>query len=105
MARDYIPRPNVDFNEFQVRLVKAVVTNALSWKIPADEVATLQTDSAKQADYFKAISNKNNRTKTQVEEHDQFRKTFEADLRLFVNSYLRSNKNVSTSEATGMGIK
>lgn len=42
---------------------------------------------------------------SQVKEHDVFRKTYEKDLRQFVNRYLRSNKNIGTSDMIGLGVK
>lgn len=105
MGRDYIPRPNAKYNEFQSNLAKKVVANAVAWKIPAEEVDAFQQASVKYGNLFRAISNKATRTKTQVQDHDEFRKTFEIDLRAFVNSYIRSNKNISPSEVAAMGIK
>lgn len=105
IAKDYIPRGNGEFDTFQLNIAKAVVANGTAWKIPADEVTALQSSSTQYGNLYKIISNKNNRTKSQVDAYNNFRKTYESDLRLFVNGFMRSNKNVPSSILSALGIK
>lgn len=105
MAKDYIPRANGKFDLFQSNLVKMVVDNAATWNIPIAEVNILQANSIKYGKLYKAIFNKGNRTQMQVMKHDQFReKTFEPDIRVFVNSFLRVNKSIDAAALSAMGI-
>ena len=105
MAKDYIPRANGKFDTFQSILAKNVVANATAWKIPMDEVNTLKAASIKYSELYKAISIKSNRTQVQVTAHDDFReKTFEPDFRVFVNSFIKTNKNIDVSALSAMGI-
>lgn len=105
MAKDYIPRANDKFHIFQQNLVKAVVANAVAWKIPADEVTAIQTSSDTYANLYKSLSNKATRTRMQIKAHDSFRKTYEPDLRQLVNAFMRSNKNIEASMLSTLGIK
>ncbi len=104
MPKDYIPRPNAQFNIFQKNLVQHTVANAVAWNIPAGEVNALAAASATYGNLYKIISNKGDRTKSQVLEHNLFRKTYEADLRKFVNNFLRNNEALTAGELTNMSI-
>ena len=104
MTRDYIPRPNADFNNFQHNIATKVAANAVAWNIPNAEVNALSSTSAAYGNIYNIISNKGSRTMWQVHEYNALRKTYEADLRKFVNSYLRNNKNIEAAAFTSMGI-
>jgi hypothetical protein len=105
MAKDYIPRPNAGFHQFQKNLVEMVVAKALAWNLPGGDVSTLATDSSTYANHFNIIGNKGNCTTSQRLAHDEFRTVYEKGLRLFVNGFLRGNKNISHDELSMMGIK
>ena len=105
MAKDYIPRAHSKFNILQQNITKAVVANAAAWNIPLLEVTALQTASVQYAYLFKVISNRSSCTTAQRQAHTEFRSNYEKQIRKLVNGYLRDNKNIDSSELTGMGIK
>lgn len=77
MAKDYIPRPNADFNVFQKNLVDKAVDKELEWNLPSADVTELAADSATYGNHYKIISRKSNCTTTQRAAHDHFREGFE----------------------------
>ncbi len=105
MAKDYIPRSNSAFNNFQQIMVKAVVANVSDWGIVAGDAAELSDASVKYGNRYKIISNKQGCTTAQRTAHNTFRKVYEKQIRNFVNRHLRDNNSISHSQLLGMGIK
>ncbi len=105
MAHDYIPRPILQFHEFQKNLVQMVSSKAGIWNIPVAEVNGLTASSAAYENHFKNVIDKPGRSQAQVVAHKQFRKDYESELRLFVNGFLRSNKLISDTDRVNLGLK
>lgn len=104
MPADYIPRKNSDFANFQHNLVNKVSANATTWGISPADLGELVVASGKYNNHYKAISNKRARTMAQVAGHDEARKNFEKQLRLFVNAFIRGNAKITDEQMTGLGL-
>lgn len=106
MARriGYIPRRDDDFFNFQGKLVNEVVTNATPWGIPAPDVAALVTRRAAYEPLYTKAQEKKDRTAGDVDRHRQMRKTYEKEIQIFVNAYIRYNSLISRDERIEVGI-
>src|SRR5687767_15497553 len=98
MAKDYVPRAQGKFNEFQINIAKMVVAHGARWGLSNQVINDFKAESDKHGNAYKAISNKKTRTSSQVFTHQLNRKTFEQTLRNFVNEYLASNSKISVGE-------
>ena len=106
MARriGYIPRRDDDFFNFQAKLVNEVVANAAGWGIPAGEVTALTTRRAAYEPLYAKAQEKKDRTSGDVDRNRQMRKTYEKEIQLFVNAYIRYNSLISRDERIEMGV-
>jgi hypothetical protein len=102
--KKYMPSSNNDFIIFEGEIVDVIVPNAVTWNIPAAQVATLQTWSVGYAPLFNAIKNTANRTHMQIVAHNVYRKQYEAFLRTFIQSFVVNNILIPVDQRVGMGL-
>lgn len=105
MPKDYIPRAGADFHLFQKIMVDYVTANAAAWNIPAAAASAFAAASAAYDSAYKKATDPLTRTKAANAEHAQQRKSFEKQLRTFVNAWLLGNSAISLNDKTGMGLR
>jgi hypothetical protein len=98
------PRKDDELFNFQAKLVNMVVANAVAWGIPAPAVAALVARRAAYEPLYAKAQEKKDRTAGDVDRHRQMRKTYEKEIQMFVNAYLRSNPLVPRDRLIEMGI-
>jgi hypothetical protein len=100
-----MPKMNDDnFYNFQGKLVNKVVTNAVTWGIPPTPVADLTARRAAYEPLYAKAQEKKDRTAGDVDRHRQMRKTYEKEIQVFVNAWLRYNSLITRDERIEMGI-
>lgn len=104
MPRDYIPKNNSQFMDFQRNLNSQVAANATAWNIPSSEATALSDWSTGYELVYKPIVNKRTRTQEQVIAHDEYRNDYVAFLRPFVQGFLVNNTLIPISERAAMGL-
>src|SRR5438552_17699737 len=91
ILRDYVPTADVDFFNLEVNLITLATANAVAWVIPTGvgtSFLALTTEQGTYTPLYNKITNKNNRTKSDVTAHRQARIHFEKTLRQFVGEFL-----------------
>jgi hypothetical protein len=102
--RDYIPKKDDVFFNFQSNLVNIVVANKTTWALPEPAVNILVNHRTMYEPLYHASQNKNSRTRADVLVHRQERKSYEKDIRAFVNAHIRFNDLISDSERLSLGV-
>jgi len=103
-TKDYIPTTDKGFDTFQDDLIKGVLPNLSTWKIPQEEfdvLLPLQTDW--NTAWGKA-KNKKTRNSGDVEAKDEALKLYEKAIREFVQQWLAPNKKVSNEQLIKLGL-
>jgi len=93
-----------DFFNFQAKLVNEAVANAAGWGIPAGEVTALTTRRAAYEPLYTKSQEKKDRTSGDVDRNRQMRKTYEKEIQIFVNAWIRYNALITRDERIEMGI-
>jgi hypothetical protein len=101
---DYIPRPDLDFNNWEGNLVKEVVAKATKAGIPADAVTELQAAQTEWKGPFENASNVQSRGMDDVQEKNDARVKYEKFLRGFVLQWLAFNQKITDGEREAMGL-
>lgn len=107
ITKDYIPSADVDFFNWEVNLINLVNTNAVAWAIPTGvgtSFVALTTEQGTYTPLYNKITNKNNRTKSDVTAHRQARIHFEKTLRQFVGEFLAKNSKVTNAQREQLEI-
>ncbi len=100
----YIPRKDDDFWNFQGHLVNKVVANKAAWGIPDSALNPLVARRAEYEPRYHKSQEKQSRTSADVFRHRESRKTYEKELRVFINAYIRFNSRISVGERTALGV-
>jgi hypothetical protein len=83
--------------------VNAVVTNALTWGIPAPAVAALVAQRAVYEPLYLKLLDTNTRTRADIAAHRLGRKTYENKCRLFWNKWIEDNDEIPAEEKLKTG--
>lgn len=102
--KDYVPRGIDAFYVFAQVLVAAVVASGAGWGLSVAVITAFQNQFNDYETAYNAQTNKNKRTREQVDAHLVARKLFEGQLRNFVSEYLINNSAISHSVKIGMGL-
>ena len=103
-SKDWIPKQDDDFYNKQKSYFELIVANKVAWGIPDSAVnQMISRRTAYEPLYYKS-QEKKDRTAGDVDRHRQSRKTYEKELRTFINSYIRYNPAVPRDEKIAMGI-
>lgn len=102
--RDYMPKKDDDFFSFQGQMVNKVQANKAAWGIPDPAVDVLVNHRTVYEPLYYKSQNKTNRTSVDVLAHRQERKSYEKDIRAFVNAHIRFNGLISDSERLSIGV-
>jgi hypothetical protein len=100
----YIPRPDAAFNTWQGNLMADVASKAPAWNISLDAVAALQALQARWKTAYAAYENPATRNPVIVQEKQDARDAYEAELRKFVKSYLAYNPAVTDNDRKKLGL-
>jgi len=105
---DYIPPKDSEFNDFQDDLFDAIDDHqpgtANPWGYPQQRVNTMSTKKNRWDAAWAIAKNEHNRTEGDVEEKDEARLEYEADIRDFVNQWLAFNDLITDEERIEMGL-
>ncbi|MFH1232196.1 MAG: hypothetical protein V1709_11950 [Planctomycetota bacterium] len=102
--RDYMPKKDDDFFNFQGSLVNKVVANKTTWAIPDAAVDALVSRRQEYEPLYHKSQVKQSRTSSDVLAHRQKRESYEKDIRTFVNAHIRFNDLISDSERLSLGM-
>ena len=102
--RDYMPKKDDDFFNFQGNLVNKVVANKTTWTIPDTAVDALVSRRQEYEPLYHKSQEKQSRTSGDVFRHRDVRKTYEKEIREFVNAHIRFNDLISDSERLSLGM-
>ncbi len=103
-SKDWVPKKNALFFNFQDILVAAAVLNALAWNIPGAAILALQALQTPYVTAWNKIKNKKTRSGSDVEAHDLAREAYEAAIREFAKTYLMFNDVITNQQRSDMGV-
>ena len=101
---NYIPRKADDFNKFQNDLLAAMVADGAAWGITATQIAVLTTWSTDYALLYAKVSNKDRRTREDLDNYRAFLVGYIAFLRVFVQSSLVNNPLIPIGRRGSLGL-
>jgi hypothetical protein len=102
--RYYIPRKDDDFFNFQGNLLDKVVAKKAVWGIPDSAVDPLVARRAEYEPRYHKSQDTNKRTRADVLVHRQIRKTYEKEIRTFINAYIRFNGKMTDVDRITVGM-
>ena len=101
---NYIPQNDAEFNLWQMSLTEIIEPNLTQWNISADDFTALKASQALWITAFTKASNKQNRTRAEVQSKDDARDSYEKVLRQFIAQWLANNAKVMNSDRERMGL-
>lgn len=101
---NFIPQNDAEFNLWQMSLTEIIEPNLTLWGIPADDFTALKDLQAVWITAFAKASNKQNRTRADVQAKDDARESFEKLVRQFNAQWLANNTRVLNSDRERMGL-
>lgn len=101
---NFIPQNDAEFNLWQVSLTEIIEPNLTQWSIPADDFTALKASQAVWTTAFARASNKQNRTRADVQSKDDARDSYEKAIRQFNAQWLANNTRVLNSDRERMGL-
>lgn len=101
---DYIPQSDANFNVWQGNLYEIIQSNYTLWGISEEDIATMTKLKNTWDATYKVASNKQNRTRADVQAKDDAGVTYIKFLRGFVAQWLSNNSKVPNSERERMGL-
>jgi len=101
---NYIPQNDAEFNLWQMSLTEIIEPNLTLWSIPADDYTALKAFQAVWNTAFAKASNKQNRTRADVQAKVDAREQFISKIRQFVAQWLTNNPKVPNSDREKMGL-
>lgn len=119
----YIPRPEREFNAFQIQFVNGLLTDPLSaqvivfppapgadpanweiWEIEQDDMQDLIDEQAVYQAAYDDWDDETARNQDKVEALEEARENYEAFIRNFVGEWLRVNKKVNNAAKAMLGL-
>jgi hypothetical protein len=100
----FIPRKDTEFFSFQKQLVDKIVANKVAWGIPDAAVNPLVARRSAYEPLHRKSQEKKDRTSGDVDRHRQSRKTYEKEIRKFVNAHIRFNDLISDSQRVSLSV-
>jgi len=102
--KDYVPRRDQDFNQWQANLRTIVTANLAAWGISVPDNNVLNPPQNAWTAAFAIAENKTQRTSEEVQAKSDTREAYEAALRLFIQQHLAINPKVPDSKREAMAI-
>ena len=102
--RDYVPRPDGAFNDWQNSFAATLTPNVVRFGIPTETFATLQTKKASWESRLAIVNNASSRTSAAVGDKNRTREDYEKFLRALVKEYLMYSSKVTDTERQLLGI-
>jgi hypothetical protein len=99
-----IPQNDAEFNLWQLSFTQIVEPNLTQWSIPADDFTALKASQTDWNTAFAKASNKQNRTRADVQSKDDARDSFDKVIRQFIAQWLANNPKVLNSDRERMGL-
>ena len=99
-----IPQNDAEFNLWQLSFTQIVEPNLTQWSIPADDFTALKASQTDWNTAFAKASNKQNRTRADVQAKVDAREQFISKIRQFVAQWLTNNPKVPNSDRERMGL-
>ena len=104
MAKYFKDLTDSEFDEFSDNLSSEVTTNAVAWNIPSGNATALATARGVYAPLYSVITNKRNRTASQVQDHREGRGVFETFIEGFANQFINPNPAITDSKKEELGF-
>jgi hypothetical protein len=101
---NFFPRTDAEFDQWQENTMEIVKPNLITWGILADDFTEVESYQTVWNTTYSKASNKQNRTSADVTAKIYARENYEKALRHFVAQWLSSNKKVTDSDRTRMGL-
>ena len=103
-GKQYVPKRDDDFFNFQGNLVNIVATNAAAWGIPAPSVSRLVAGRVSFEPLYTTAQDKTTRSRVDVLAFRQSRKLYEKEIRAFAKAYLMFNPAVRDEQRMEMAL-
>lgn len=123
MAKDYIPNPYAEFNNWQIQFVDELLTDPISddvivfppapgadpanwdiWEIPQADMAVVVDGQATYQPFYNDWSDEDARNDTIIENHVREHGIYEKLIRDFVAENLRNNSELDTGDLSALGL-
>jgi len=101
---DFIPQNDAEFNLWQLSLTDIIEPNLTLWNINPDDYSALKATQNAWITAFTKASNKQNRTRADVQSKDDAHDTYVKALRQFNAQWLSNNTRVLNSDRERMGL-
>ena len=105
MRSDFVPRSDVQFNEWQKNLVVNMKASAMPWGIPPGAINDIEAEQAEFETRYAVAENPATRTRAAIVMKDEARKSFESLIRITVKAYITYNPAVTDEERINMGLR
>ena len=105
MGKDYIPTKDADFDVFQDNFMNGVQPRIVDWGIPQTEFDALVLLQVTWDGTWAKASDKDSRSRADVQAKKSARKAYEAGLRRFIREWIAFNSKVTDSDLVGLGLK
>ena len=102
--KDYVPKADADFDNWQSRLISDVKKNAKTWLISEEDLTPIYGLQLRWTDIFAITSNKQNRTSADVQLKKEVREDLEKAIRQMVRQWLANNSRVTDADRIRMGL-
>lgn len=102
--KDYVPKADADFDNWQSRLISDVKKNAKTWLISEEDMTPIYGLQLRWTDIFAITSNKQNRTSADVQLKKEVREDLEKAIRQMVRQWLANNSRVTDADRIRMGL-
>ena len=102
--KNYIPRDNAGFFNWQGNLIIVTTPKLVTWGIAAGDFTPITTRQGQYEPLYIKISNKKNSTTADRVAHDEKRKVYEKELRDFVGRFLAKNPLVTDEDRAVLNI-
>lgn len=102
--KDYVPKADADFDNWQSRLIGDVKKNAKIWLISEEDLTPIYGLQLRWTDIFAITSNKQNRTSADVQLKKEVREDLEKAIRQMVRQWLANNSRVTDADRIRMGL-
>ena len=106
LTKNFIPRPDGDFDDWQKNFVTISTSNATTWGVPTTEITALTTNQIQWIASY-AVGGKGQktlRTSQQTKAKTVARKTYEKNLRIFIRRWISVNPAVSDAQRVALRV-
>jgi len=102
--KDWIPRNEEDFNDFQDEFEALLVTDGPGWGVPAGRITDVSNAKADWTPKYAAGRDESDPTSAQRQAKNDSRKAYVTLIRSVVNQHLRNNPALTNDDRVALGI-